>query len=249
MKNSFIYMFKDQCFWQKYLSVFGIIFVANLLINWSGVFAPDLNEGNTSIWFYILFFTGLIVLFVPYGYSISLLKAKLDDASLSELPSINLVNNFISGFKVMLSGILLIVSLVLFIFALFLFNSFLVKFLGGFISAILNVILFLILFIIAFLFISMCCRYVVKPSFLNFLNFKAAAQLVNCNVLKYFKSFLMVVLCTVIIYSITMLSASVLTIIGYTGLVIYCMFVSILWAYQLFLYAGLFSNAVISEKI
>ena len=246
MMNSFVYMFKADGFWKKYFSLFGILFIANTLINCSGLFS---NGGETSIWLYILLFAGLIVMFIPYGYSISLLKAKLDNASLNEIPSIDFRNNFISGFKVILSGLILFLAVILFVSLLFILNGYLYNFLGGFLSLITNILLFFGLFTVLFLFISMCCRYVVKPSFLNFLNFKAAIQLINSDVLKYFKSFLMFVLCSVILNMITVLSVSVLTKIGYFGLVIYCIIVSLIWAYQIYLYAGLFSHAVVSDKI
>ena len=249
MRDAFVYMFKDKGFAKKYMSLFGILLVANLLINWSGTLSPELNAGFTSIWYYILFFVGFITMFISYGYSISLLRAKIDDASVSELPSINIVKNFAAGFKVILSGSLLVVLTLLFMYSLYFLNNVLVKNIGSSVSIVSNTILFMAFFIISFFFISMCCRYVVKPSFLNFLNFKAAAQLINCNVSKYFKSFLMTALCTAIVYLISMLSVSVLVLFGYLGLVLYCVIVSLLWAYQIYVFAGLFSNAVISEKI
>lgn len=188
-------------------------------------------------------------MFITYGYSISLLRAKIDDASVSELPSINIVKNFAEGFKVVLSGSLLVILAILFMYALYFLNNVLVKNVGNSVSVVLNTILFMAILVVSFFFISMCCRYVVKPSFLNFLNFKAAAQLINYNVSKYFKSFLMIALCMTIVYLISMLSVSVLVMFGYLGLMLYCTIVSLLWAYQIYILAGLFSNAVISENI
>ena len=249
MLNAFVYMFKDKSFAKKYISLFGILLTANLLINWSGTLSPELNVGPTSIWYYILFFAGFITMFISYGYSISLLRAKIDDASVNELPSINIVKNFVAGFKVVLSGSLLVILAVLFLYAMYFLNNILVKNIGNSVSVVINTILFLAFFIVSFFFISMCCRYVVKPSFFNFLNFRAAAQLIKCNVSKYFKSFLMTALCMSVVYLISMLSVSVLVMLGYFGLVLYCVVVSILWAYQIYVFAGLFSNAVITDKI
>ncbi len=249
MLDSFVYMFKDKNFAKKYMSLFGVLLVANVLINWSGTLSPVLNDGSVSIWYYILFFAGFITMFITYGYSISLLRAKIDDASVSELPSINIVKNFAEGFKVVLSGSLLVILAILFMYALYFLNNVLVKNVGNSVSVVLNTILFMAILVVSFFFISMCCRYVVKPSFLNFLNFKAAAQLINYNVSKYFKSFLMIALCMTIVYLISMLSVSVLVMFGYLGLMLYCTIVSLLWAYQIYILAGLFSNAVISENI
>ena len=249
MLNSFIYMFKDENFWKKSFALFGILLTANLLINWSGIYSPTLNEGKTSVLYYVLFFAGLMVMFIPYGYSISVLKAKLNDTSFCELPAIKLLDNFVSGFKLVLSGLILVAVLSLFMYILYSLNNFCMNLFGEMISVLFNTILFLFCFIVSFLFISMCCRYVVKPSFLNFVNFKDAVMLIKCDVLKYFKSYLLVVLCTVFVNILTFLSVSVLTQIGYVGLVIYCIIVSVLWTYQIYLFAGLFSNAVSIENI
>ena len=229
--------------------LFAILLVANLLINWSGTLSPLLNGGKTSIWYYILFFAGFVTLFISYGYGISLLRAKLNDASLRELPPINIVKNFADGFKVVLSGSLLVILAVLFMYAMYFLNNVIVKNIGNSFSVIVNTLLFLAFFIVSFFFISMCCRYVVRPTFFNFLNFKAAAKLINFNVQKYFKSFLMTALCTATVYLISILSVSVLVMFGYLGLILYCVIVSLLWAYQIYIYAGLFSNAVESDKI
>jgi len=249
MLNSFVYMFRDKDFWKKYLSLFGVLLIANLLINWSSTFSPILNNGQTSCWYYILFFVGLIVLFIPYGYSISLLKAKLEDASLTELPSIKIMQNFISGFKVILSALLLILIIVISAFVLYNLNSILYKYAVTFMSFVANAVILLAIFVISFFLISMCCRYVVKPSFLNFINFKEAAKLINYDAAKYLKAYLLTVFSTIFVYLIIILSVSVLTRIGYIGLFLYCVLVSLLWSYQIFLFAGLFSKAVLPEKI
>ena len=65
MLNSFVYMFKDKGFWKKYLALFGAVLFANLLLNFSGTFAPALNGGKTSSWYYILYFAGFVAMFVP----------------------------------------------------------------------------------------------------------------------------------------------------------------------------------------
>lgn len=247
MLKSFIYMFKDTNFWKKYLSLFGVVLIANLLINWSGTLAPAIEGDKASIWYYILFFTGLIVMFIPYGYSISALKTKLDETK--ELPSLDIVKNFVAGLKVFLSGLILLAVVLIFAFVLLVINSIITDLLGTQFGVVSNAILFLMLLIVAFFCIAMCCRYVVKPSYLNFLNFKAAAKLINSNVSKYFKSFVLTALSTAVIYLITFISVSYLTLIGYAGLVIYCIIVSLLWSYQIYLFAGLFSSAVDREKI
>lgn len=249
MLKSFVYMFEDTNFWKKYLSIFGVVLVANLLINGSGLLAPAIQGEKASVWYYILFFAGLIVMFIPYGYSILALKAKLGTGESNELPSLDIVKNFVDGLKVFLSGLILLAVVLALSFILLVINSIITDLLGAPFGIVSNIILFFMLFIVAFFGIAMCCRYVVKPSYLNFLNFKAAAKLINSNISKYFKSFILAALSMAVIYLITFISVSYLTLIGYAGLVIYCIIVSLLWSYQIYLFAGLFSSAVDSDKI
>lgn len=247
MLNSFKYMFKIENFWKKYLFLFCIVLVANLLINWSGTY-PETDMGKTPILYYILFFAGFFTMFVPYGYSISLLKAKIDNCAENEFPEINIPKDFIAGLKVVISGLVLVLFLSFISFLIYFFNNILSGYFGEIIPVIFNIILFLVMFIVSFVGIAMCCRYVVKPSFLNFVNFKAAIELINNNVSKYFKAYILTALSMAIVYLIAISSVSVLTKIGYAGLVIYCILVSILWSYQIFVLAGLFSSAVVFEK-
>lgn len=249
MLNSFTYMFKDKFFWKKYLLLYVFILIANFLMNSSSIFAPILNNGKTSCWYYILMFAGFVAMFIPYGYSITLLKLKLKDKSATDMPTLDIKENFMSGLKVVVSGTLLVLIVAAISFLTIALNITLSKLFGDFISTILNILLFLALLTIGFLGISMCCRYVIKPSYLNFINFKAATELINYNVPKYFKAFLLTLLSMIVVYTLALLPVKILTDLGYIGLIIYCIWVSILWSYQIFILAGLFENAVIAEKI
>ena len=249
MLNSFKYMFAEKDFFKKFLYLFMIILCSNILINWSGTLAPNLNGGKTSVWYYIIFLIGFIVMFIPYGYSISLLKNTIENGLTSDSPKIDIINNFISGFKVVISGSVLLLLLALIIFLVSFISAFLSSMLGIVVQYVFNAIVLLILFMVFFMGIAMCCRYVIKPSFLNFVNFKAVAELINKDTVKYSKAFLMSVLCAVIIYLITFLLVSVLSYMGYAGLIIYCVCVSILWTYQIYVFAGLFSHAVNADSI
>ena len=249
MLKVFTYMFLDKSFWKKYLALFGVIFVANSLINWSGVFSPAMNGGVGSPWYYILFFTGFFVMFVIYGYSISLLRTTIENKDVDDLPMLNLIKDFIRGAKVIVSGFIFAVAFVLFLLLLGLIGK-LIAMLNGEVSyIILSAIIFLSLLIIAFSGMAMCCRYVVKPAYFNFLNFKSAFKLINCNVKKYFIAFLIAIVITAIPYLLSILFEMFLTKIGYPGLVIYCILVSLIWAYQIYVFAGLFARAVETDKI
>ena len=245
MLNSFKYMFIKKDFIKNFLYMFFIIFCANLLINWSGTLSPALNGGQVSVFYYLMFVAGFVVMFIPYGYSISLLRSTLQHGMSAELPKFDIVSNFVSGLKVVLSGSLLIILLAMLVLA----YNMILKVSSTFINSVLNALLFFIVLMILYMGIAMCCRYVIKPSFTNFINFKAAADIINKNAVKYSKVFLLSAITTVIVYLISFLSVSVLTAIGYVGLVIYCIIVSALWTYQIYLFAGLFSNAVSVDNI
>ena len=246
MLDSFKYMFKAENFWKRYLLLLLFVFISNFLINWSGFFAPVMNDGKSSPLYYILPVVGLCVMFVPYGYSMLILKSRLNNSP--DLPKLQVLQNFISGFKVVLSAIVLLLALTLFFKAIYLFNS-LLSGVTDYVSVIFNVLIFLVLLFVSFFGIAMCCRYVIKPSYLNFVNFVAAVKLINCNVAKYFKSYLLTILCTVIVYSIAMFSVMYLSTIGYLGLFLYCLLVSVIWTYYVFVLAGIFANGVIADKI
>lgn len=246
MLNSFVYMFKDKDFGKKYLILFGVLFIANLLINCSSIFAPVLNNGKTSVWYYVLFIAGFILMFIPYGYSITVLRETINDNKNVNIPSLNALDNFISGLKVVLSG-----SILVFLIALLtVITVFISNLLANIIvSVILNTILILALFTTIFFMIAMCCRYVVKPSFLNFVEFLPAAKLINNNALQYLKVFVISCISFIIVYLISILVTPILTGIGYIGLFIYCLMVSAMWAYQLYLLAGLMSYSVDKDKL
>jgi hypothetical protein len=242
-------MFRTEDFWKKFLVLFGVVLIANLLINWSGLFAPELNDGKSSIWELILFIAGLIIMIIPYGHSIALLKSKIEDSSSNSLPWLNFLDSFVSGVKVVIAGLILVGILFAILFVLYTLNYYFASLVGDFIQIFFNLILFFILITVSFVGIAMCCRYVIKPSFLNFINFKAAAELIKQDIVSYFKAYLLAILCMALVYLIAFMSVSFLTEIGYFGLVIYCILVSLLWTYQIYVYAGLFSKAVIAEKI
>lgn len=249
MLDSFFYMFRDKEFWKKYLSLFSIVLIANILINCPEALAQMLDNSKLSSISFIFLFLGLVIMMIPYGYSISALKSTLDKNFSGCLPMLNITKNFKDGFKVVLSGLIFLILLILTIYILFFVNAVFSSFLGSFISIICNILIFLILLIVAFFGIAMCCKYVTCPSYLNFINFKAAYNIINNNVGKYFIAFLLSLLCIVLVYSAIFLTVPFLTEIGYIGLAIYCLFVSALWTYQIFVLARLFSKAIETDKL
>ena len=95
----------------------------------------------------------------------------------------------------------------------------------------------------------MCSRYVVKPSYLNFVNFKACISIIESNILRYSKAYLKTVLLAVVVYGLSMIFVSFLVKLSYAGLVIYSILVSLMWTYVLFVLAKIFAKAVDVEKL
>lgn len=252
MFESFIYMFKDKSFYKKYLWVLLFVTLANLFMNWSGIYAPILNNGKTSVWYYLLYLIGFIIMFVPFGYSITALRHTMESSENYELPNIDILHNFIDGLKVILSGAVLMVGLFI-IFSVIGFMNAIFMGMSGLVGDILSSVVFavslLILFFMSIFGIAMCCRYVKKPGYLNFVNFKAAIDIINNNAVRYFKAYFKTFLTAVVVYGIAILLVSFLVKMGYAGLVIYSIAVSVIWTYVIFVLAKIFAKAVDAEKI
>lgn len=247
MIKSFSYMFKDSNFLKKFFTLFAFVLTANFLTNLSGIMQPIL--GRASIWYNIVLIFGYILMFVPYGYSIELLKANMSNLEENNLLDMDIFKNFKDGLKVVLSSLILILS-VFILFILFgLFSRLLAIKFGINVSSYIYTFIFLIFLIISFLMIGMCCRYVIKPSWLNFVDFKSVITLINKNVAKYFKVYLMTALLFIILGVLTVISALILTQKGFVGFIIYNIIISLAWTYLTLVFAKLFSFAVEVDKI
>ena len=247
MFTSFSYMFKESNFFKRFFMLFAFILIANFLINLSGLLQSLL--GQSSIWYNVLLIFGYIFMFVPYGYSIELLREHMQKNDEAKLLDMNFFNNFKSGFKVVVSGLMLLVSVIILLVILGFLNRLLFAKFGILASSFVYTLVFLIFLIISFFMIGMCNRYVIKPSWLNFLNFKAAALLINHDVAKYFKVYLLTAFSFIILGIISVISALFLMQAGLIGFVLYILIISLLWTYLTFVFAKLFSYATDVEKI
>ncbi len=244
MLKAFVYMFKDKEFWKKYLPVFCFVVLANIFMNWAGIYAPILNEGVKNPLYYILYIIGFVIMFVPYGYSISALDYAFKCEENINLPFIDIKHNFLNGLKVILSGALLIVLLsVIFLILGFIRNA-LSGTAGEVLSSIVTALSFLILFFTSFMGIAMCCNYVKKPNYFNFINFKSAINIANENLGKYFIVYLITLLTAIVTYVLSMVVVSYMVLLGYLGIVLYSLFVSVIWTYIIYVYAYLFARSV-----
>lgn len=249
MSEPFIYMLKDKNFYKKYLILLIFIIIANLFINGSSIYAQMLSGGNTYLLYNILYIIGFVILFVPYGYSISLLKSLMQKEDGADIPNITILSNFFSGLKVILSGVILLFVLFIIFFALGFFSELFSGLIGDIISTTIMVVSLLILMIMSFLGIAMCCRYTLKPSFVNFINIKSAINIIKNDVDKYFKAYAKTLILAVLVYGISIIAESFLYKIGYIGLIIYSILVSVIWTYIIFVLAKIFANAVDPDKI
>ena len=247
MLKSFSYMFKDSNFLKKFFMLFAFVLTANFLTNLSGIMEPIL--GRISIWFNIVLIFGYIFMFVPYGYSIDLLKSNMQNPEGSNLLDMDVFQNFKDGFKVVLSSLVLILSVLFLFFILGLISRLLAAKFGIMASSFVYTFVFLIFLIISFLMIGMCCRYVIKPSWLNFVDFKSVINLINKNVAKYFKVFLMTAFLFILLGAVSVISALIFTEKGFIGFVLYNIIISLVWTYLTLVFAKLFSFAVEVDKI
>ena len=247
MIKSFSYMFKENNFLKKFFMLLAFILISNFLINLSGLLEPLF--GKSSIWYNIVLIFGYIFMFVPYGYSIDLLKEYIQNKEDAKLLDMSIFNNFKSGFKVVVSGLILLVPVLVLFVILGLLNKLISAQFGISASSFVLTFIFLIFLIISFLMIGMCDRYVIKPNWLNFVNFKAVVTLINQDVAKYFKVYLLTALSFIVMGTISVISALLLMQAGILGFFIYNIIISILWTYLTFVFAKLFSYAVDVEKI
>ena len=247
MLNSFSYMFKENGFLKKFFILFAFVLAANFLINLSGLFEQLL--GKSSLWYNTTLIFGYIFMFVPYGYSIALLKTNMTEKENATLLDVDIFESFKKGFKVVISGLILVLSVFIILTLLVLVSKLLYTKFGVLGSSFMYTVIFLIFLIISFLMIGLCCRYVIKPSWLNFVNLKAVLALINNDVAKYFKVYAVTAVLLIILGVLSAISAYFLTEMGFTGFVLYNVIISLMWSYLTLVFAKLFSFAVDVDKI
>ncbi len=99
MKQAFYYMFKDLEFLKKTYICYIFILISTLISNYSNLLQPNPITGSN--WLYVLLsFLTAIVMFVPQGYMLSLIKSIAMNDNTDCLPDMNLKSNFIQGLKI-----------------------------------------------------------------------------------------------------------------------------------------------------
>lgn len=99
MKQAFYYMFKDLEFLKKTYICYIFILISTLVSNYSNLLQPNPITGSN--WLYVLLsFLTAIIMFVPQGYMLSLIKSVAMNDNTEFLPDMNLKSNFIQGLKI-----------------------------------------------------------------------------------------------------------------------------------------------------
>ena len=200
MKNAFVYMFKTDSIKKNLFKLWLLLFFAELLLNSTGIFNPLVLQGKFNLMYYPILLTGLAFSLIPCGYGMTSLKEYLKDNF--ELVSIDIIKNFVTGFKFALSYLLYAVILfgILTVFAklnLFFINKELSP-----ISFIIVALSFLILITSAFIFIAQVCKFAKTENIFSFLNIPSIFKIINNNINKYFVGFILFVILMVIFSSV-----------------------------------------------
>ena len=113
MKNAFYYMFKDFDFVKKTYVYFIFLMIATLVSNYANLLQPNPITGS-NMYYVLLSFITAILMFIPQGYVLSIIKSVTYQEGNYFLPAVDLKRNFIQGLKVSVAfGLLyfLIISL------------------------------------------------------------------------------------------------------------------------------------------
>ncbi|MBR1907788.1 DUF4013 domain-containing protein [bacterium] len=99
MKNAFNYMFRDTDFLKKTYVFFLFILFSVTVSNYANLLQPNSITGTN--WYYVaLSFITAIVMFIPQGYILSLIKSAVHQEEICFLPNVDIKRNFIQGLKI-----------------------------------------------------------------------------------------------------------------------------------------------------
>jgi len=99
MKKAFYYMFKDIDFLKKTYIFYLFILFSVVVSNYSNLLQPNPITGSN--WYYVaLSFLTAIIMFIPQGYILSLIKSIVHQEENYFLPAVDMKRNFIQGLKV-----------------------------------------------------------------------------------------------------------------------------------------------------
>ena len=255
MKEAFYYMFKDNMIKQKALTYFGFIFIAQFLTQWADVYAPEVKGAIPPIQYFVLFILGFIAMFIPTGYGVSCLKALIEQKENPVLPFVNIKNNFILGFKLTASFILLMLSFMS-IFSLGVGISFIPFPVMRAVSAIFMILMLILLipFFIALVIYSpaLYTIFAKREWFTTFFRFIKSTKLIGEGVGTYFKGLGLIILLMIAFGIINSIFGIIFGLIFGKSVIFALLFTlttSVFSTYTVYLYSYITSRAVKHECI
>ena len=192
MKEAFIYMFKDNCFWKKAITYFFVSFIACLFISYSQIntcsgMCPVASKPTVisvnSISPIIYQLIGIFINMIVAGYFLSSIKAITSQTSNIVLPFFSFRNNFVKGFKFNLS---VFTTIILYSFTFGLLYSF-------YSTATFAKIGFIILLIFyIFTGVAFVWLFAQEEKFITFFNFKKVIIKIKEDIKNYIKYVLII---------------------------------------------------------
>ncbi len=249
MLKAFTYMFKDFDWKNDLLPLWIMIFVAEFIINFAGLFSPFALSGKTTPLFYIILCIGFILTFIPCGYGMESLKSYLSASDKFQLAEINIGKNFIKGLKFMLAFSFYGISLLIILLLLGFLNKLFLNMHITPLSFIVVSFSCLILIISDFLLIAATCKFAKSNSLLSFLRLPSLYNIINANVGKYFIGFILFSILMGIFCLIRVILLSLLIQKGFFLMLIYSVLISIISTYTALVFLYIFKNSVNSDSV
>mgnify|MGYP003571341866 CR=1 FL=1 len=249
MLKAFTYMFKDFDWKNDLLPLWIMIFIAEFVINFAGLFSPIALSGKVTPIFYIILFLGFISTFVPCGYGMETLKNYLASSDRFQLPKIDVGKNFIKGLKFMLALFFLGIALTMILLILGIINKIFINTNISALSFLVVTLSCLVLIISVFLFLASVCKFAKTNDIFSFLRLSSLYKIINANVGKYFVGFVMF---TVLIGIFCLIRAILLTYLiqrGFMLMLIYSLLISLISTYLALIFLYIFRHSVDPDLI
>lgn len=245
MKEAFNFMFKDNMFKKKAFIYVIVAFIANLISNIANTMAPQPNTAPT-IQYIIIFIVGALLMLIPSGYGMSCIKAFIEQNENIVLPFLNVKNNFIIGFKLAVSVLImaLIFGLGITILAILLaiVFSMLKAISAG--TIVLWVLMLALILILAYYSLAFCYIFVTTEKYTSFLQFRNATRLIKNDIKHYSLSALLFIGLTILVGILGTIITALLGLFGIVGLVLSTLITAFISGYTVYVFTYLTAKAV-----
>jgi len=245
MKEAFNFMFKDNMFLKKAMVYVFVAFVANLVSNYANTLAP-MPKTMPSIQYILFFLAGAILMLIPSGYGVSCIKAFVEQKDNFVIPFLNIKNNFVLGFKLAVSiiimslifGLCITIAAMAFAFLFSLINAVTIG------SIILGVFVCTIILIVVFYSLAFCYIFATTEKLTSFIQFRTATKLIKNNPKHYILSTLVFIGLSLLVGVAGTIITSVLNSYGFIGLAIATFIIVSISGYTVYVYSYLTSKAI-----